>query len=60
MVRSASGDIVVIEALRRLETHVVVAGLVVLAETELSGRKERVRLLSLTERTLQHFYLLFL
>ena len=33
-------NIVIVETLRRFETHVVVAGLIVLAEAELSGRKE--------------------
>ena len=51
MVGRGREDVVVIEALRRLEAHVVVAGLVVLAEAEPGGGpEERVRLVGLTER----------
>ena len=41
MVRSGSGDIVAIVTLGRLEAHVVEAGVVVLAETGLSSRREQ-------------------
>ena len=41
MVGRISGDVVAIEALRGFEAHVVVAGLVVLAEAELSSGCEQ-------------------
>ena len=55
VVRSLSENVVSIVTLRRHESLVVVTRLVVLAEAELSGRHERMRLMSLTERRLQHF-----
>ncbi len=57
VVRGSSGDIVSVGALGRLETHVVVAWLIVLAETELGcWGEQRLRLLGLTKRGLQHFF----
>ena len=51
-------DVVAVEALRRLETHVIVAGLVVLAETKLGRGQKRVChrcLVALAKRSGQHF-----
>ena len=61
VVGSGGGDVVSVGALRWLETHVVVARLIVLAEAELgSWGKERVSLLRLTERILQHFIIIII
>mmetsp|Transcript_18193 Transcript_18193/g.21422 ORF Transcript_18193/g.21422 Transcript_18193/m.21422 type:complete len:315 (-) Transcript_18193:21-965(-) len=56
MVGSSGADVVAVGALRWLEAHVVVARLVVLAETELGGRgQEGTASLGSTDRGLQHF-----
>jgi len=56
VVGSGGGNIDVVNALGRLESHVVVAGLVVLAEAELGGgSEEALGLLRLAKGRLQHF-----